>query len=456
MNIKIKLSDFEEPKYITPNIFKKWFPTNKYDNRYPSFFINKWIQSNSAYLDFLDISYGYDQESGLKVQTGSKIGLIPLKNPYGGKIYGNLTIKPRIGWIDIFNILDEINWLIEPEIIQEQDPIASDGVLPRWYRAAETLEIIERAISLKLRQNKLLEQYKQIPIGNINWDDYVSRQISRCNYNQFLTTQSSHTLNHPVHQQFLGIIKLIEKDILAFNIPSKIRLKISISITKIENILQYVDPAIPSVEILKKITVPAFYRNLYSEAIIKSIKYLEENKFSLMSSNNIGSPWSMKMDELFESWCAFHCIKFSKMLGARINTDIKNNAKIKFYNLSEWSGFKELRPDIVIEKDDTTLIIDTKYKKHLLYLNMGNPSKEIIEEHRRDFHQILAYLGASSSRNRIAVLLYPRIGANSSLKAAKMINYANTDMNTKIILADTNFDRQEFEDLFFNIWKTFN
>jgi len=70
---------------------------------------------------------------------------------------------------------------------------------------------------------------------------------------------------------------------------------------------------------------------------------------------------------------------------------------------------RELKPDVIIDKEDHTMIIDAKYKKHLFYLRTGRLTPELSEEHRKDIHQILAYVGISLSRSKQAVLLYPQV-----------------------------------------------
>lgn len=400
----------------------------------------------------MNISYDFDEQIGLKLTPDTKIGLAPIKNPYGGKTYGNISIKPRIGWIDIFNILEDIEWKINPAILKDEEPIASEGILPKWYRALETLEAIDIAASANYLKYFTKQTQTNLPKGNIDWDDYVNNKLSHGKHNTFKIEQSEHTLNHALNRQLKGVVNIIEEDIIYNQVPPKIKNKARILNKSIRKKWSTVISNTPKIEELNKIDIPAFYQNNYKKAIENSIKYLSENKFGLISSNNFGMPWNIKMDELFETWIAYHSIQIGKNIGAQVYTNFKKNSNIKFINLDNWKSLKTLKPDIILEKDNKTMIIDVKYKKHLQYLNSSKLTNDTLDEHRKDIHQILAYLAASSKKNRMAVLLYPSLGINRA-EASKIINYSNTDMNTKVVLLSCDFNKINLYNLLIEMWK---
>ena len=71
---------------------------------------------------------------------------------------------------------------------------------------------------------------------------------------------------------------------------------------------------------------------------------------------------------------------------------------------------KYLLPDLVIERENETIIIDAKYKSHWEDLNSRNwysLTEEIKERHRNDLFQVLAYSTISESRNIVSCLVYP-------------------------------------------------
>jgi len=94
MGIKISLVEFEDGKTFTVDQLKDWFPKGKFDKRFPQEYVRKWLRVNKKYLEFLGISYEWNEDNkSLMLIPSNRIGLVPLKNPYGGQVYGSIVIK---------------------------------------------------------------------------------------------------------------------------------------------------------------------------------------------------------------------------------------------------------------------------------------------------------------------------------------------------------------------------
>jgi len=245
---------------------------------------------------------------------------------------------------------------------------------------------------------------------------------------------------------------MIAEDVSNLGVPIKIQSKAKVLIANIEKKLEALERDKPSVEKLKKIKVPNFYRAHYEKAIQKCVEYIRESKFSIETGNFYGLPWAIEMDKLFEYWVEYWASKFAKGIGARFFSDIKRNSRIMFYNLGNWKSINQLKPDIIIEKDFKTLIIEVKYKKHLIYLQYGKSSSEILEEHRHDLHQLLAYMSTSQSKKKIGCLIYPSMGKRISNQFATLINYSNIRANVDVILCNISFKPESPLALFEYIW----
>lgn len=449
---KITLTEFGNPKVFTINEIKNWFPKGKFDKRNSWDFIRKWININKDYLDFLEIVYLWDNDKGLSLEPSNKIGLIPLRNPYGGHVYGSIVVKPKIGWIKISEILDSIEWKLKPIFLDKEEAIMSEGVLPRWLKAIDTLKAIEKALKMNFRGIKYIEEVKTQPTGKINWYRYSIENIPAGKWNRFNSKYISHSLDIDIHRQFKGVIEQIKKDLLKPFVPNIIRQKAFPTLKLIDSILEKVESELPNINKIKKLKIPSFYRFYYDEAKFKIMEYLSQSKFSIYSAEFSGLPWSIEMDRLFEYWIEYWSNKFSKLKGANFYSDIRGSSKIKFLSLNEWKGLKILKPDIVIEKGDLTLIIDAKYKKHLMYLHLNRIKEYMIDDHRKDIHQILAYISSSQKKTKRAILIYPKLLKHSIKEEAKLINYSNSNININLIKIDTSFDSEDLLNKLDSIW----
>ena len=71
---------------------------------------------------------------------------------------------------------------------------------------------------------------------------------------------------------------------------------------------------------------------------------------------------------------------------------------------------KSLVPDILLEHEDVTVVIDAKYKRHWEELQQYSWSKtdeQFREEHRNDLLQVLAYANVARTPKVIVCLAYP-------------------------------------------------
>ncbi len=69
-----------------------------------------------------------------------------------------------------------------------------------------------------------------------------------------------------------------------------------------------------------------------------------------------------------------------------------------------------LLPDIVMEREQETIIFDAKYKNHWEEINREGwfgLDKELQERHRNDLLQVLAYSTVSESKRVVCCLAYP-------------------------------------------------
>lgn len=67
-------------------------------------------------------------------------------------------------------------------------------------------------------------------------------------------------------------------------------------------------------------------------------------------------------------------------------------------------------PDIVLEREDQTVIIDAKYKQHWEEMQehrWSNLEEEIRERHRADLLQVLAYANLSTKPRTTVCIAYP-------------------------------------------------
>ena len=117
------------------------------------------------------------------------------------------------------------------------------------------------------------------------------------------------------------------------------------------------------------------------------------------------------MNQFYEAWVETVFRVIARRTGARVKVGRKRETTQPISWDPPYLGSqKSLVPDIWLEWDSTTLIVDAKYKRH--WEEMGSHrwsdiEEQVREEHRNDLLQVLAYANLAHTARAIVCLAYP-------------------------------------------------
>jgi hypothetical protein len=155
-------------------------------------------------------------------------------------------------------------------------------------------------------------------------------------------------------------------------------------------------------------------RPLRAEQFISGLQAIEwtiEERGLAGVSDLEGVPWVMPMDRFFEVWVETVLRVVAQRTGAQMKVGRNRETTHPInWNPSYLGSQKSLAPDIWLEWDSATLIIDAKYKRHWEELQQHSwwrVAEEIQEQHRNDLLQVLAYANLARTSNVIVCLVYP-------------------------------------------------
>lgn len=124
-----------------------------------------------------------------------------------------------------------------------------------------------------------------------------------------------------------------------------------------------------------------------------------------------GLPWLLPMDHFFEAWVETVILQMARRTGGSIKTGRKRETITPLGWSPPYLGSQRyLLPDIVLVREQETIIFDAKYKSHWEELNREGwrgLEQTIQEQHRSDLLQVLAYSTASESKRVVCCLAYP-------------------------------------------------
>jgi hypothetical protein len=144
---------------------------------------------------------------------------------------------------------------------------------------------------------------------------------------------------------------------------------------------------------------------------IQAIEWTAEERGLAGVSDLEGIPWAMSMDSFFEAWMETVFRAVARRTGATVSAGrLRQTVHPIAWDKPFVGSQKALVPDLWLQWDNATMIVDAKYKRHfeeLARTGWRDAEQRIREEHREDLFQVLAYSALSSSSRVVACLVYP-------------------------------------------------
>jgi len=154
-------------------------------------------------------------------------------------------------------------------------------------------------------------------------------------------------------------------------------------------------------------------RPLTSEHLIEgleAIRWTVEDRGLAGTSDLDGLPWTMSMDAFFEAWVETVFESVARNTGAVLRTGRQHETTCPInWSPSFLGSQKSLVPDLWLEWESTTLIVDAKYKRHFEELQRTSwhaLETHLREEHRNDLLQVLAYGNLARTKRVVTCLAF--------------------------------------------------
>jgi 5-methylcytosine-specific restriction endonuclease McrBC regulatory subunit McrC len=112
--------------------------------------------------------------------------------------------------------------------------------------------------------------------------------------------------------------------------------------------------------------------------------------------------WRIDFNKLFEQYVQFIMAKVAALHHSRPY----NNQKFSISGAHTNWTLSYLEPDILLKREEKLIIVDAKYKTHMLNRQSGN-AEDLQEAFRHDLHQVLAYSSFDPTSQKITMLVFP-------------------------------------------------
>ena len=374
---------------------------------------NQFIRQNRGILGNIGINLEQEFDGNsvyLVFRSSTKVGAIPLLSPTSGKPDFGLIIKPRFGWKGLGIMLSQMGWRIIPSPLNLPLLPRSDRKIPPWVLSSIILFRLQALLDRLERRFEFTESDLSAPHGTVNWRLYATSYLSRANFLKvpcrFPDLRDDRELKAAIHFTLRKQLDSLESQRSAGIIVVQL-------IALCQSLLERVKNVPPKQPAPSSIT--AWYKGPLRTDIfrngLQAMEWTIEDRGLAGLSDLQGLPWVMSMEAFFEAWIEAVAEKLVKQIGGIIKTGRKRETLAPLHWSPPYLGTqKYLLPDLLIERENMTIIMDAKYKSHWEDLNQEqwhNLEEELRERHRADLLQVLAYSTLFSTKKIISCLIYP-------------------------------------------------
>ena len=374
---------------------------------------DRFIERNRSLLRLLgaSIEQRYDgSRVDLVIQTTTTIGAVPLVSPTTGRADYGLVVKPRFDWPGIGPMLAEMGWRIIPTTLPVPLLPRSDRKIPPWVLSTIVLRRLEALLQQMERRFEMTDTIRTAPRGSVDWSSYVQRHMSRA---QFLSVPCRFPDLRDDGALKAAIRFTLQRQLLSLSGQRSAGAYVLRLIELCQNLLDRVGSVAPRqpgpLELDAWLRGPL--RTTQFREGLQAIEWAVDDRGLAGLSDLQGLPWSMSMDTFFEAWTETVLGELSRLIGGVVRSGRQRQTIAPMVWEPPYLGSqKYLLPDLVLERGDTTLIVDAKYKEHWEEMQdrrWGELEADLRERHRADLLQVLAYANLTSAPRIVVCLAYP-------------------------------------------------
>jgi hypothetical protein len=365
----------------------------------------QFAEQNRALLSSLGVRASTEfngRSVALRLDSGNPVGAIPLLSPSSAQPDLGLVIQPRFPWSGIGPMLATMGWRVTPTPLKLPLLRRSERRVPPWVLSATVLTRLQALLDRLERRFEMTSEIRSAPRGRVDWAKYATASLPRANFLK-LPCAYPDLLDD---RQLRGAIRFsLERQQQSLNTQrqhgSPVHQLLDLAGALLERVRDAV-PLRPSSTMLESwqrrpLTTSAFQEGL------QAVEWTAEDRGLAGLSDLEGIPWKLSMDAFFEAWVESVFVRLGQQVGGRLRVGRTRETTHALRWSPGWrDAQRSLVPDLMLDLDGLSMIIDAKYKRH--WEEMGEASRE---EHRRDLLQVLAYANLARAARVVACLIYP-------------------------------------------------
>lgn len=383
----------------------------------------QFLNQNRAWFELAGVKVQRDYDGRdvwLRMESGNRVGAIPLLSPKSGRPEYGLVVQPRFPWAGIGPMLAEMGWRVAPTPLRLPLMRRSERRVPPWVLSFLVLARLRTFVEDLERRFEMSEATLRAPKGQVAWGEYATRGMAR---GRFLEVPCRYSDLRDDRRMKGAIRYAVERQLRSLETQREQGAFVHRLVAMGEEILQGVRD-VPAVQPTAREMDGWIHRPLRKESWVEGLQAIDwtmEERGLAGLSDLDGLPWTLPMEEFFEAWVETVMREVSRLTGGVMRTGRQRQTVTPIEWAPAWAGSqRSLVPDVVLQMEGCTVIVDAKYKRHWEELEDSGwfrVDEVVREQHRQDLLQVLAYANLAETERVICCLMYPCSGGTwASLK----------------------------------------
>ena len=345
------------------------------------------------------------------LRPGGIIGSVPLRSPTTRKIVGGLVVRPRFGWNDIGPLLQEIGWTASPHLLPFPLVPGAAKEVPPWVLAGPILERFRALLAEITPGFQWREEIRQSPRGQVLWDRYRNEQLASGKFHELPCRFPELGPDQLLRGMIRWGIEVVRRSLAGWVAIDPIARRLTESAVELSSKLANAKMVVPSKTQMSTILLTSGLPSFAFQRGMQALGWLVDERGLAGLAQSDGLAWSLPMHELFERWVEHLVRSWARGIGAEVRSGRTCETLVPIrWTRAGARSLNSLVPDLIVQRGPRTWIIDAKYKSHLEELDeqrWAELGEELRQEHRHDFHQVLAYASVVGGEEVTTVLAYP-------------------------------------------------
>ena len=299
---------------------------------------------------------------------------------------------------------------VVPDLLPLPDLPQSERRVPPWVLSSIVLARLGRLLDSMQRRFVVTDADQRAPRGSVRWDIYATLRLPHAHGLSVPCRFPDLQDDDDLRSAILWVVRRHRDALLGQTAAGLVVRQLLELCDSLLARLAGVQARLPSRNLHGLWLRQPLSTRVFREGL-QAIDWTVDERGLAGLSDLSGLAWRMDMEVFFEAWVEAIAERAAARVGAQMKVGRREETRVPLHWQPPSGGSqRSLLPDVVLQRADTVVVLDAKYKRHaeqIERLGWHGADERLKEQHRADVLQALAYSTLFDAPRVIACLVYP-------------------------------------------------